>query len=541
MNNLRMIGLAILLVVSGCGKKDEGADGQPKAVNEPPTSSARANVDFGGVEHVSVTAKGYGKTLSQAVDDALKRAIEQVNGKRVSASSQSGSLSYDLRVGEDSVEIEESALAEIVSSKTDGAVTEFKIVSQKQITRPVQTSKTEYSFSDEGGNSSYESSSKDSASASSSASSASAKASASSSSSVSASANRGAVNESYKSSSTRNETVWEVEVTAKVAKYRESADAKRPRIVIAPVRISQSTFIIGSSRYDGEELGQLVAGKLSDAISQTSRFTVLDRQYTDEISKEMDFIQSGMVKNEDYARVGQMLATDLIVMPRIERFEYLKSSRKMRMVDRDIVSYSGGGTISVKVINAVTGQVVLSESYSAELPSTPPTTMSNGVDGGKLMAILMDSITNELIRTMLMKTFPVSVVSMSGTDVVLNQGGQAVKLGARYSAVRLGQEIVDPQTGQSLGKMDSPCCTIEVIRIGPNLSYGRILDENFHFSGEFKPGMIELRESVLEQKSSNQGNSSQSLGRREQAKKPVSGSTARPSAPAPASQPDDDW
>lgn len=540
MNNLRMIGLAMIFAVAGCGKKNEGADGQSKAENRPPTSSARANVDFGGVEHVSVKTKGYGKTLSQAVDDALKRAIEQVNGKRINASSEAGSLTYNLRVGDDFIEIQESALAEMVSSKTDGVVTEFKIVSQKQITRPVQTSKTEYSFSDEGGNSSYESSSKDSASASSSASSASAKASASSSSSVSASANRGAVNESYKSSSTRNETVWEVEITTKVAKYRESADAKRPRIVIAPARISQSTFIVGSSRYDGEELGRLVAGKLSDAITQTNRFTVLDRQYTDEISKEMDFIQSGMVKNEDYARVGQMLATDLIVMPRIERFEYLKSSRKMRMVDRDIVSYSGGGTISVKVINAVTGQVVLSESYSAELPGTPPTTMSNGIDGGKLMAILMDSITDELVRTMLMKTFPVSVVSMSGTDVVLNQGGQGVKLGTRYSAVRLGQEIVDPQTGQSLGKMDSPCCTIEVTRIGPNLSYGRILDENFRFSGEFKPGMIELREVVGAVKSeSEKPASQQAQSQSAQGKRPAAKNS--PTAPKPAAEPDDDW
>lgn len=535
MNALKIIFLIVLLLLSGCGNKDEKSEDQVDTANKAENSSARANVDFGGVEHISVTTNGYGKTLSQAVDDALKRAIEQVNGKRINASSQSGSLTYNIRVGDNSVEVEESALAEMVSSKTDGAVTEFKIVSQKQITRPVQTSKTDYSFSDDGGETSYSSSGNSSASVAS----GNASASASSSGSSSASESRGAVKESFKNSSTRNETVWEVEVTAKVAKYRESADAKRPRIVIAPSRISQQSFIVGSSRYDGAELGQLVTARLSDAITQTNRFTVLDRQYTDEISKEMDFIQSGMVKTEDYARVGQMLATDLIVMPRIERFEYLKSSRKMRMVDREIVSYSGGGTISVKVINAVTGQTVLSESYSADLPGTPPTTMSNGVDGGKLMTILMDSITNELVRTILAKTFPVSVVSMNGVDVVLNQGGQAVKLGSRYSAVRLGQEIIDPQTGQSLGKMDSPCCTIEVTRIGPNLAYGRIVDENFRLSGEFKPGMIELREIVAGDKSNAQTSSAQSTSASSPSKKPASKSEARPAAPA--AQPDDDW
>jgi hypothetical protein len=99
--NIKWLVLIILfLTMPGCKKDEKVVDAET-----PPQSSARANVDFGGVEHVSITAKGYGKTLSQAVDDALKRGIEQVNGKRVHASTDSVNLTYDISVGGYSVEI----------------------------------------------------------------------------------------------------------------------------------------------------------------------------------------------------------------------------------------------------------------------------------------------------------------------------------------------------------------------------------------------------------------------------------------------------
>jgi hypothetical protein len=61
-------------------------------------------------------------------------------------------------------------------------------------------------------------------------------------------------------------------------------------------------------------------------------------------------------------------------------------------------------------------------------------------------------------------TFPVAVVARDGMNVVLSQGGQSVKAGARYAVVSMGKEIIDPQTQQSLGRMESPCCEVFVVR-----------------------------------------------------------------------------
>jgi hypothetical protein len=105
-------------------------------------------------------------------------------------------------------------------------------------------------------------------------------------------------------------------------------------------------------------------------------------------------------------------------------------------------------------------------------------------------------MTQQFISKLLQKTFPVSVISLSGSDVVLSQGGAAVRQGARYRAVLLGDTLTDPQTGQSLGRTERDFGTILVARSDPNTAYGVLEGGPSLAPGQFRPGLIELREEV---------------------------------------------
>ncbi|ABE46961.1 hypothetical protein [Polaromonas sp. JS666] len=61
--------------------------------------------------------------------------------------------------------------------------------------------------------------------------------------------------------------------------------------------------------------------------------------------------------------------------------------------------------------------------------------------------------------------------------------------------VTMGNEMKDPQTGQSLGRTESPCCELVVERVTPNLSYGRL--ENVRSNLEqLSPGGLQLRQEL---------------------------------------------
>lgn len=441
--------------------------------------------DFGGVttQHVEVTATG--STLEGAVDNAIRLAIEQVNGKRVDAVN----LQVNVGMSNGHADVASAGYANLVASATSGAVSHFQLLSQKQVDRPT-TSDEESLKASQGA-----SWSKGNVEASASAVASTDDAMASAKEGVKGGwdQHQGARQIDYQGKHTSYTSQWEVRIGADVATYREAASAKLTRIVVAMPEVRQQVYRVGDTTIPSAAIASDIRSKVSEALSQTHRFTVLDRTADAAIQQEIGRIQSGNTTTADTARLGQQLATDLIVIPTVERFEYNRHEHQLRMADRTIVSYSGGGEVAFRVVNATTGQQVMSQSFHYAFPETEPTTLGISVDGNKLASNMMDAVDQNIISAILESTYPLSVLQLIGKSVVINQGGDAVQPGATYQAVSLGNSLVDPQSGQSLGPTESPCCSVVIDRVTPNLSYGHIVEDNIPLDSPFVPGSLELR------------------------------------------------
>jgi len=167
------------------------------------------------------------------------------------------------------------------------------------------------------------------------------------------------------------------------------------------------------------------------------------------------------------------------------------------MSDRELVSYSGGARITLRLLNAATGQVVMSQSFDHKLADADPSTMPRVIDGKSMAAGMMDSLASRIGGAIVTEIFPVSVVSLSGDQVVLSQGGDSLQVGQRWKAVYLGEELKDPQTGNSLGRNEAPAGTILIDRVSSQTSYGTLEEGAAQLGGKpFAPGTIELREQL---------------------------------------------
>lgn len=423
---------AALFAVAGCNKmKGNTADGQTQQ------GAVRSVPDFGGVHRQYVEVEGVGPTRAAAVEDALRLAVKQVNGVSIDASEVQVDDATSISTSEGDIDISAASYAKAVETRSRGVVSDFKII--KEI-------KENEGFLGIGGQA-------------------------------------------------HTRPTWRVRIGVNIAQYKASAEANRPRIIIATPRTSAQAYDFGDGTKSADEIRGSVRARLNNALTQTNRFTVLDRQFNDEMQSEFDLISSGKVNKEDTSRLGQMLAADLIVVPTIERMEYTRHARALRLADRELVSYSGGARISYQVVNATTGQLVMSDSFSTEFPTTRPTTLGAHIDADGSTAKALEQLTGQFVAKLLEKTFPISVISLNGTNVVLSQGGGAVKSGATYRAVLLGEALKDPQTGQDLGRSEQDFGSIQVTRSEPNVAYG-VLSGPLPQGVVFKPGIIEIRDEV---------------------------------------------
>ncbi|MCA1324437.1 CsgG/HfaB family protein [Herbaspirillum sp. alder98] len=563
----RRIGMGVIalamVLLSACDKKEE-----PQKTVEPvvsaPEQPKRSSPDFGGVTKVSREVEAVGSTLEMAVVSALQSAVAQVNGVRVASQLQSLRQGIDVTVdGQNAGSVRAEAFEQKVVSGSQGMVLGYEILSQQEIDKVDEESIAKVRASDDGFSYSASASSdsnvklKASGDSSASVADASARSSASYSGSASSSekanvdVKKGASSYSSDVSHRKMRSYWKVKLRAEIAQYKAPDEKGRPKIVVVLPKTLGQGYPVGDSNVSSDEVARAVRGRLSDILTQTKRFIVLDREFGADMQAEIDHINSGNVRAQDSARIGQQLATDLLLIPTIERFEYPKSVRKLRMSDRELVSYSGGGRITLRLVNAATGEVVMSQSFEHKLASADPSTMPRVIDGKNMAAGMMDSLAHQIGGAIVTEVFPVSVVSLNGDQVVLSQGGESLQVGQRWKAVYLGEELKDPQTGNSLGRNELPVGTIRIDRIASQTSYGT-WEEGAAKLGDkpFVPGAIELREQLAKIAQVDSGAVAGKVAQGQSAVAPSSAAAAKSKlqkpavadAPKPAAQvKDDKW
>ncbi|MDM4772958.1 CsgG/HfaB family protein [Solimonas sp. SE-A11] len=421
---LPMAFLSAILAVTACKKEAPEAP-----VEQAPATMAREMPDAGKLEQVAIQATGEGRSVQAAVDQAIQLAVEQVNGKSIDASATHYQAGVAIAVGSENIEIGTAAFQNLVSTRTRGVVSNFKILKQE----------------------------------------------------------KSILGDSHK-----------VTIEANIAKFVRPESANRLRLAIAPFRTRQGAYRVDTREFSSEEIARRLRTDLTTALTQTDRFAVLDREFSAEVNAELDEISSGRVASEDFARIGQQLATDYVLVAQLDRFGYERHERALRTSDRVLVSHSGGATLSFRLINVTTNQIAMADQVEIALPATAPTTLGTSIDSASVVETLMKGLSNNASSKVLAKLFPVTVLSVQGNDVVLSQGGSAVAEGSHYSVVLRGQEMKDPQTGQSLGRVEKPCCVIAITKVTPTLSYGQIISSSLDVQKAFQPGALELQGKVAQ-------------------------------------------
>lgn len=403
---LSVAAVAVSLLVSACGDKatEKSADATSSAPQKANVSAPIPDVGKLGTE--TTTAQGFGASAGEAVAEAMKLALLQVNGAAVQSSTVTAKYGLDVTLNQDSASLRAKEFAEVIATRSGGVIQNLKVLELKE---PSATTKH-----------------------------------------------------------------FTAKIEATIAKFTPSADMQKIKVVIGQIQFDRDTLPMGDRNIPSAEVGAMLRQRISDALVQTGRFAVLDREDSSDVDGELSMIRNGEAPSAEQAKLAQAATADIVWSGKVSSLAYNKHARQLKTSDRQLVSYSGGWAMTEKLVNVATRQVMGSSSLQGSAPSTEPTTLSRGVDSDRILADMTNDLVAQVVNSVLTRTFPVTVVSRDGTNVVLSQGGQAIKEGTRYAVVSMGAELKDPQTGQSLGRIESNCCELVVDRVTPNLSYGHL-------------------------------------------------------------------
>lgn len=286
---------------------------------------------------------------------------------------------------------------------------------------------------------------------------------------------------------------FQVTVNAQIAVYKRAKSSNRKRIALMPLR-TRDAYKVNGANLNPLAVSETVGQAVVDNLVASRRFTVLDRDYMNELLSEEQLIESSSVPVEEMARLGQTLAADMMFVGTLDHLNVGKRSRKMSS-GRVIEYMDGQAQLSYRIIDVATKQIKFSKTHTitidqdslrdegiVDFSSIENVTIGvSKVVGLKAGAIVLEAI------------YPTMVVSVLPNELVLGEGGDKFKPGTVFDLFALGKKIIDPYTKESLGRSENKIGTVTITRGTSKQSYATYDVGGFNLVEKFKPKSFIVR------------------------------------------------
>jgi curli biogenesis system outer membrane secretion channel CsgG len=119
-------------------------------------------------------------------------------------------------------------------------------------------------------------------------------------------------------------------------------------------RIAVKAFDFKAAQSDGQ-VGRGMSDMLANALFNSNRFIVLERENIKEVLGEQDFGASGRVKKETAAPIGELEGAELLIRGSVTEFEPKCKGGSLLFV---VKGQEACVTINLRIVDAKTGRVV---------------------------------------------------------------------------------------------------------------------------------------------------------------------------------------
>ncbi|OGR44558.1 MAG: hypothetical protein A2X35_00405 [Elusimicrobia bacterium GWA2_61_42] len=242
-----------------------------------------------------------------------------------------------------------------------------------------------------------------------------------------------------------------------------------------------------------QNIGTGVAEMMVTALSETKKYTLIERNKLEAVMEEQKLGASGAITAQTAAKIGRLLGAQYIITGAVTEFGIKDSKIGVGGLEK-VLPFGGGAKLSktkarvvidVRAIDTTSAQITAaakgegeksSAEFSGDVSIAP--SFDFGKEGfdetilGKAARKAVDTVAAELS-----KKFEeagggsVKIIKITGNQLYINSGGSdGEKTGHVYGIYRIGEDMVDPDTGESLGAEDEKIGTAKVVKVSPKFS-----------------------------------------------------------------------
>ena len=210
--------------------------------------------------------------------------------------------------------------------------------------------------------------------------------------------------------------------------------------------------------------------RIEALLTQGRRFAVLDRRADDLYEQEKRLLQSADVDAAEGARLGKVLGADYLLYGTVDRIAVEERRTNIQLTGESRTEVQAAAQVRYSVLAVATRQVKWSSAVELEHAADEELWPEQQAEAvlGDIAARIVDELTENIYP-------PVVMQVMGGGTVAVNRGGDTVAAGDLFEVFALGAVLIDPDTGESLGRLETPVGFVRITTVKPKYSLAEIV------------------------------------------------------------------
>ena len=264
--------------------------------------------------------------------------------------------------------------------------------------------------------------------------------------------------------------------------------AQEGKATLAVSAIKPTPSLAASVKPDKKlEMGRVVESldsQLIDRINATRKFDVVGRSDLAEITKEQDLGASGNVDAKSAAQAGKLTGAKYLLVTTVDDFQDYMEKATFAGTGRSATKRVFRLSVVGKVYDASTGKLLESANFQTgnddfkRIQEERSYVVKDGELSDEMMVAVAREMAQKIATHIADVVFPAKVLVKRDNQVTINRGeGGGLAVGDICNVYALGEELVDPDTKESLGREEVKVGRVKITQVNPKTSTAEVLDD----------------------------------------------------------------
>lgn len=246
---------------------------------------------------------------------------------------------------------------------------------------------------------------------------------------------------------------WTVQLEIKLKKYKTPGISPHSlrKIAVIPFRSKSATHTIIKKRIPAKEISRELNQKIVTELTQSRRFSVIDREYMKEFLKERNLVLSADSPLDEKMKVGEALGVDYLLLGTVTKLKAELTETYIKTLDETTYGSFAHFNVDFRIMVMATRQIKWSDTIKINAGSKQLNeAYNNGGDQG-IIDYMLEQAAKKIVHSSLDNIYPIKILKVvSQNSIYLNQGGKMTSVGEVFEVYTKGENIVDPDTGLNI-------------------------------------------------------------------------------------------